>query len=242
MTNEILNSMNLAKSIQTTATYDGKTKEFILHSPSFESYKWWIGAAGKTANYGVVLAQLILNNKNYGLHPFLVPLRSLDNHQPLPGVIIGDLGQKLGQNGHENGFIGFDQYRIPRENLLNKIADVTEEGQYTAEHIPPMKRFALLLNPLSAGRVNIVALCVINLISAVTIGIRFSAARRQFGPEGSTQENAVIEYPLQQFRLFPFVAAVYVLEFFRQWLSSKWEEVEQQMHNNSLNEKLLASF
>ena len=31
------------KNIQTTATYDNNSKEFILHSPNIDSYKWWIG-------------------------------------------------------------------------------------------------------------------------------------------------------------------------------------------------------
>ena len=31
------------KNIQTTATYDKHSKEFILNSPNIESYKWWIG-------------------------------------------------------------------------------------------------------------------------------------------------------------------------------------------------------
>ncbi len=31
------------------------------------------------------------------------------------------MGGKLGQNGLDNGFMGFKDYRIPRENLLNKV-------------------------------------------------------------------------------------------------------------------------
>lgn len=202
------------KSLQTTATFDKSTQEFILHSPNFESYKWWIGVAGKTANHAIVIAKLILNGKDYGLHAFVVPIRSLETHLPLPGVVVGDLGPKLGQNGHENGFIGFDNYRIPRENLLNRVADVREDGTYTAEHIPPMKRFALLLNPLSAGRVGIVGLCLSSLVTAITIGIRYSAARYQFGPDNK-EETAIIEYPLQQYRLFPSVASAYCcMDFF----------------------------
>ena len=32
-----------------------------------------------------------------------------------------DMGWKLGQNGLDNGFVAFDNYAIPRENLLNKV-------------------------------------------------------------------------------------------------------------------------
>ena len=40
---------------------------------------------GRTSNYAAVMAQLIIDGKNYGLHAFMCQLRDLDTHQPLPG-------------------------------------------------------------------------------------------------------------------------------------------------------------
>lgn len=42
---------------------------------------------GKTANFAIVLAQLYIKDKGYGLHPFMVQIRSRDDHQPLPGTV-----------------------------------------------------------------------------------------------------------------------------------------------------------
>lgn len=223
-----------AKAIQTTATYDLETQEFVIHSPSKLAYKWWIGLAGKTANWSCVIAHLILKGKNLGLHAFLVPIRSMDTHLPLPGITVGDTGEKLGQNGHENGFIGFDHVRIPRTFLLNRLGDVTPEGLYTAENVSPSKRFANLLQPLSAGRVGIVGLCNVNLHSAIVIAVRYSAARKQFGP--GKDELPVWEYQLQRWRLLPFVAASYALDVFRDWLQVEWASQDEAMTGSLLAE------
>lgn len=53
-----------------------------------------------------------------------------------------------------------------------------------------------------------------SLCNAVTIAVRYSAVRKQFGNVGSNDELPVIEYQLQQWRLFPHLAAAYVLKYF----------------------------
>ena len=35
------------RALQTTATYDANTEEFVLHSPTLQSLKWWPGGLGK---------------------------------------------------------------------------------------------------------------------------------------------------------------------------------------------------
>lgn len=42
-------------------------------------------AVGKTSNHAIVLAQLYTKGKCYGLHAFIVPLREMGTHKPLPG-------------------------------------------------------------------------------------------------------------------------------------------------------------
>lgn len=50
----------------------------------------------------------------------------------MPGVTVGDMGEKVALNGVDNGFLLFNNYSVPRFSLLNKNADVTENGQYVA--------------------------------------------------------------------------------------------------------------
>jgi len=76
--------------------------------------KFWIGGAAKSANTSTIFAQLYIDDKCYGPHAFLVPIRDKINHKPLPGIIIGDCGSKIGQEAVDNGFMIFRNFRIPR--------------------------------------------------------------------------------------------------------------------------------
>lgn len=42
-------------------------------------------AVGKSSNHAIVLAQLYTQGQCHGLHAFIVPLRQLGTHEPLPG-------------------------------------------------------------------------------------------------------------------------------------------------------------
>lgn len=82
--------------LQTTATYDPKTKEFIVNTPTDRDIKIWIGNLAKDGTYGVLFAKLITQGKDHGVHPFLIQIRDKVFHRPLPGLLIGDMGAKTG--------------------------------------------------------------------------------------------------------------------------------------------------
>ena len=109
------------RGLETTATYDAATEEFTIHTPSVSATKWWIGGAGQTATHAAVFAQMILpSGENVGVHTFIVQIRSLEDHKPMPGVRLGDCGHKMGRNGLDNGWIQFDHVRVGRDALLSK--------------------------------------------------------------------------------------------------------------------------
>ena len=41
---------------------------------------------GKSSNFAIVVARLIVDAKDHGIQMFIVQLRDLNTHQPLPGV------------------------------------------------------------------------------------------------------------------------------------------------------------
>jgi acyl-CoA oxidase len=100
------------RGLETTATYDVKTKEFIINSPTLSSTIWWPGGLGKLSNHAIVYAQLEIGGKRHGVQGFIVPIRSLDDHKPLPGITVGDIGPKLGFSSVDNGYLRLDHVRV----------------------------------------------------------------------------------------------------------------------------------
>ena len=124
------------QSLETTATYDPDAGEFVIHSPTPSSRKDYIGSAAETATVAAVFAQLITRGDNHGVHCFVVPIRDADGND-LPGVITSDCDYKGGLPGVDNGRILFDHVRIPRQNLLNRYADVAPDGSCVAGGADP---------------------------------------------------------------------------------------------------------
>lgn len=79
---------------------------------------------GHTANYCIVVAQLYTQGKCHGIHPFMVQLRDEETHELLPGIKTGDIGSKICFGSVNNGFLGLNNVRIPRKNMLMKHAQV----------------------------------------------------------------------------------------------------------------------
>jgi acyl-CoA oxidase len=116
--------------LETTATYDKETDEFVIHTPNIRATKFWPGGLGKHATHAVVMAQLILEGKSISVLPFMVPIRSRVDHSVYPGLEVGDIGTKLGYNSSDNGYLSFNQYRVPRISLLSRFVAVTREGEF----------------------------------------------------------------------------------------------------------------
>ncbi|KAK7867136.1 hypothetical protein R5R35_005852 [Gryllus longicercus] len=206
-----------AKQIRTTATFDPQTQEFILNTPDFEAAKCWIGGLGQSATFATVFAQLITpDGENQGLHGFFVPLRDPRTMLTFPGVTIGDMGEKLGLNGMDNGFAVFENYRVPKHSLLNRLGDVSPSGKYHSSIKDPRRRFGISLSTLSGGRSQVINISHAALLKAVCIAVRYSAVRKQFGP--TEEELPVIEYQVQQWRLFPYLAAAFVMKIFSKYV------------------------
>ncbi|MBF6079432.1 acyl-CoA dehydrogenase family protein [Nocardia beijingensis] len=198
--------------LETTATYDPETEEFVVHSPTPSARKDYIGGAAEHARMAAVFAQLITRGENKGVHCLLVPIRD-ENGADLPGVTTYDDGLKGGLPGVDNGRIVFDHVRVPRENLLNRYADVAPDGTYSSEIENPSRRFFTTLGTLVRGRVSVGGAAAAGARVALSIAVRYALQRRQFSDPDTGVETVLLDYRSHQRRLLPLVAKSYALAF-----------------------------
>ncbi|WP_431951013.1 acyl-CoA dehydrogenase [Nocardia lijiangensis] len=198
--------------IETTATYDPGTQEFVVHSPTPSARKDYIGGAAEHARMAAVFAQLVAGGENQGVHCLLVPIRD-EQGADLPGVTTSDDGLKGGLLGVDNGRIAFDHVRVPRENLLNRYADVAPDGTYSSEIDNPSRRFFTTLGTLVRGRVSVGGAAAAGARVALSIAVRYALKRRQFADPDSGEETVLLDYRSHQRRLLPLVAKSYAYAF-----------------------------
>ncbi|XP_051151873.1 acyl-coenzyme A oxidase 3, peroxisomal-like [Andrographis paniculata] len=205
------------RGIETVTTYDSKTGEFVINTPCESAQKYWIGGSANHATHTVVFSQLEIDGKNEGVHAFITQIRDGDGNI-CPNVRVADCGHKIGLNGVDNGRIWFDNVRIPRENLLNSVADVSPDGKYLSAIKNPDQRFAAFMAPLTSGRITIAVSAVYSAKIGLAIAIRYSLTRRAFSIAPNSPEVLLLDYPSHQRRLFSLLAKTYAMSFAANYL------------------------
>ncbi len=208
------------RGVETTATYNHNDKTFAIHTPNELARKEYIGNAAVHGQAATVFAQLVIDGKDYGVTAFVVPLRDKQGNLH-PGVTIKDCGRKLGLNGVDNGVIEFNKVVIPKENMLDKFASVSETGKFESPIASDNRRFFTMLGTLVGGRIGIPRSGNSASKTGLTIAIKYGDQRKQFGPEGGS-EVPVLNYRTHQRRLMPLLANAYALHFSLQYLTERY--------------------
>jgi len=231
------------RGIETTATFDLDSGEFVLHSPTETAQKYWIGGAAEAAKWTTAFAQLYIRGENLGVHPFVIRIRD-ENHAPSPGVTIADCGHKCGLNGVDNGRIWFDQVRIPHDQMLSGLSSVSRDGTYTSVIKNSEQRFSAQLAALTGGRVSIVCGSNNQAKIGLATALKYAISRKAFGPPGR-EEVPLLYYQSHQIRLMPALATTCVLSLGSNKLKQMWyackSGVSREVHVLSAGYKALAT-
>jgi len=212
------------RGLQTVSDYDPATEEFVLNTPTLQSMKWWNSDIGCTATHATVYAQLRINGKEFGVHVFMLQVRD-ENHMPLPGIEIGDCGNKMGENGMDTGYMRLKDVRIPRQHMLEKRQHVDPDGTYV-KHSKGGGSDKLHYLTMMSARAGMVAIGGGKLSIASTIAARYSCVRQQGFVEGEDGTEAkIMDYQFQQYRIMKQIAIGYAIKFSGRWLQRKYDEV-----------------
>ncbi|KAI8075645.1 acyl-CoA dehydrogenase/oxidase [Thamnidium elegans] len=190
------------RDMETTATYDIATDEFVINSPTITSTKWWIGMAGQTATHTVLIAQTIINGKNVGLNWFVVQLRDTVTGNVMPNIQAGDIGSKVGHQGVDNGWIQFRKNRIPRTNMLTKWVSMDRKGEFT-----PAPNPAVMYATLIPERFSLVQITLTLTTQALTIATRYGVVRRQ-----GNKNQQIMDYQSHYVKLLPAISFMYMIQ------------------------------
>ena len=210
--------------VETTATWDDEAAEFVVDSPTESARKDYIGSAARDGQMAVVFCQLIVGGESRGVHAVLVPIRGEDG-SAADGVEISDCGEKLGLNGVDNGRLSFHGVRVGRDALLDRYAEVTEDGEYRSPISNENRRFFTMLGTLVQGRVSVGGAAISATKSALTIAIRHGDRRRQFGPPESDTELPLLDFRVHQRRLLPPLATTYALHFAQEGVVTELDRI-----------------
>ncbi|KAJ7705262.1 acyl-CoA dehydrogenase/oxidase C-terminal [Mycena rosella] len=199
------------RGMETTATFDQVADQFLIHSPTTSSTKYWPGGLGYSSSHAIVMARLLIAERDYGVHPFIVQLRSLEDYTPSVGVELGDVGLKVGHNSSDNGYAIFTHLCVPRTHLLMGTAQVLRDGTYVAG--PHDK---LVYSTMLFARKAIIDTVYLQLAQAVTIAIRYSVVREQGNLQfdaSDSREIPILAFKSQNYRLFVLMARAFALLF-----------------------------
>jgi len=136
--------------VHTTAHWDPVAEEFTINSQNTGASKNWI-SQGLVADKTIVMASLIIGERNHGPHAFFIDLRR--NGELVPGVYHGDMGKKTVGNDLDNAWISFNNVKAPKSALLNRYADI-ENNKYV-QKVQRVPIFHMIGQRLFTGRVAV---------------------------------------------------------------------------------------
>jgi len=96
------------------------------------------------------------------------------------------MGIKMGLNGIDNAALKFHSVRIPRVNMMNKYADVDENGKFTSPVKGIQQRFFKVTERLLSGRLCIASMTLGGLKSVIYSTVKYSQQRKGVSPNGKS--------------------------------------------------------
>ncbi|MGL6244081.1 acyl-CoA dehydrogenase family protein [Pseudomonas sp.] len=219
-----INSGSDVRNLQTTVTFDPLSQCLTLHTPSPGACKFWIGNALHAAQVVMVLARLIVNDEDEGLHWFRVVIREQENGPLSAGVKVMACDPKGGIHANQVAGIRFCEMRLPLDAMMQRHARFTGDGQFISD-IPRDQRATRAMETFIQERVFLLAAARGGAGLCAHLAYRFVCHRMVKNADSS---EPLLAKPLIRQRLYVEQLKALALKLLEQAILSRFEDLWDQ--------------
>lgn len=214
-----INSGSDVRNLQTTVSYDRLNHCLILHTPSPAACKFWIGNALYAAQVVMVLARLMVDGEDEGLHWFRVRIRDKENGPLLPGVKVMACDPKGGIHANQVAGIRFNEMRLPLDAMMQRHARFSADGQFSSD-VPRDQRVTCAMETFIQERLFLLAAARGGAGLCAHLAYRFVCHRQQ---KNATGYEPLLSKPLIRQRLYVEQLKALALKLLEQAILSRFE-------------------
>ncbi|MFI1621846.1 acyl-CoA dehydrogenase [Streptomyces lydicus] len=168
-----------AAALESTATRDSRTGEYVLHTPTAAAQKFMPNTTASGGPKGaVVAARLLVDGTDHGVFLFHVPL-------DLPGVQVQAL--PAGTAVLDHALTRFHSVRLPAHALLEgEHGTMDDDGTVTSTVPNPRRRLLHTIRRVTPGKLCMAAVGIGLAKAAVATAVRYAHHRHISGASGTT--------------------------------------------------------
>ena len=212
------------RNLQTTVTFDRLNQSLVLHTPSPGACKFWIGNALHAAQVVMVLARLMVDGKDEGLHWLRVPIREQENGPLLSGVKVMACDPKGGIHANQVAGIRFCTMKLPLDAMMQRHARFSTEGQFSSD-VPHEKRVTCAMETFLQERLFLLAAARGGASLCAHLAYRFVCHRHV---RNATRSEPLLLKPLIRQRLYVAQLKALALKLLEQAVLSHFEALWDQ--------------
>ncbi|KAF8901502.1 acyl-CoA dehydrogenase NM domain-like protein [Gymnopilus junonius] len=192
-----------ARSIETVAEWI-PGGGFDLHTPNDQAAKFMPASlpAGNLPRVAIVMAKLMVEGKDHGIRPFLVPFN--DGQAMCSNITSRPLPTPLGNKPMGYSITSFNHVKLPQESLLGDLSPASD----------PRTHFLSEIWRIGIGSICLTSVVIPSLKVAAYVTAQYSRRRMITTPQG--RMVPIISFRTQQAPILHALAQSVVLEAFFQ--------------------------
>lgn len=217
---------NDAPQMETTATFDPDTGEFLLTTPTQGACKWMPNTSTTGGpKDALVAARLVIEGTDHGVFLFLTPLTDTRGHH-LPGVEVRRLPETA-SNPVDHCATFFHEVRLPHTAMLQgEHGRLTPEGEFVSNLGSARKRFLRSIGRVAMGKVCMSTYSLGTMRHALAVAVRYAHQRVTSGMT-SGQRVPLFAHRSHHAPLLEALATTYAATLLHRSVVQRWAQAAE---------------